>query len=321
MKSKELYLYSGIYDFIAERLISQLNDAGEQDVTLRINTPGGSVFAGWGIIAKMQERSKEGYSTKIKLDGAAMSMGAMILAFAEDVEALDVSTVMLHRASMYVSNDTDKAFLDQVNKDLRKKLESKINGEKLKEIKGVSIKDLFDKEERIDLFLTAKEAKEIGLINRVNKVQPKELEALNTAMADAEKYFNVAASVETQSNQNQKSITMNIEKLKAEHPEVYNQVFNAGINAERDRVGAFMALIEADPKAIAEAIKKGETLTQTQTVELTMKLMTNKLKSGIEADGKETPDANANANDGEEEKEKTAVADFEKSLRAELGLK
>ena len=52
--AKELYLYNPIYSFVAEEVIKELNASMDDNVTLRLNTPGGSVFAGWGIIAKMK---------------------------------------------------------------------------------------------------------------------------------------------------------------------------------------------------------------------------------------------------------------------------
>ena len=45
---KELLIYSPLWDFTAERAVEQLNEIPEnEDLTVRINTPGGEVAAGW----------------------------------------------------------------------------------------------------------------------------------------------------------------------------------------------------------------------------------------------------------------------------------
>lgn len=306
--AKELYLYSPIYDFVAENLISQLEENTNEDITLRMNTPGGEVFAGWGVIAKMQEHKGK---ITVKIDGAVMSMGAVILPFADKVEALDVSTIMLHRASMYIENDADQVLLDTVNASLRAKLESKIDVKKLKELKGVSIKNLFEDEKRIDLFLTAKEAKAIGLIDKINTINPKELKAFN------EKMFSIAAKHEPITTLN--PIKMTIEKLKAENPDVFAQILALGVAQEKDRVEAILVFNEIDPVAVKAAVEGGKNLTQKQMADFALKAMSVKTLEAIKKDseGNIITDETSTV---KTEKENT-LADFEKSLDASLKLK
>lgn len=259
---KELYLYSPIYDFSAEQLIAAMEENNGDDIVIRLNTPGGSVFAGWGIVAKMLER---GGKTTIKVDGCAMSMGALLLPFADTVEALDVTVIMLHRAHMYVSTPEDQAFLDKVNKTLRSKLEAKINVEKLKEITGTSIDDLFTAKDRIDLFLTAKQAKQIGLVDKINSVDPKELSAFHSKM------FAVAAEHTPIKETTIKNNTMTIEKLKAEHPALFAEVVAIGVAQEKDRVEACLTFIEIDAVGVKAAIESGKPLSQKQIADFALK--------------------------------------------------
>lgn len=248
--AKELYLYSPIYGDVAENLISAIEENSGEDMVLRINSPGGSVFDGWGIIAKIKEA---GESLKAKIDGMAGSMAAVIPLFIEDVEALDISKFVLHRADGYVGNAEDQAFLDGVNKDLRSAMKSKLDLAKLKEIKGVTLDDIFNPDTRIDVVLTAKEAKQIGLISRVKKINTAEVNAFHTR-------FNIAAVIPTPTNDLNKN-PMKIEELKAQHPALFAEVTNAGIEQgvlkERARVKAFMNFNEIDAKAVSEAIEKG----------------------------------------------------------------
>lgn len=310
---KELYLYSGIYDFTAEALIAQMAENEGEDITLRVNSPGGSVFAGWGIIAKMKER--EGKTT-IKLDGAAMSMAAFMLAFADKVEALDVSTIMLHRADMYVSTPEDQAFLNDINKALRSKLEAKIDLTKLPTKKAITMDQLFNPEQRIDLFLTAKEAKAIGLVDKINKIEPNEIEAFKQLAA----MFTPAAT-QTQSNktQTQKPNKMTIEQLKAEHPALFAEVVALGIAKEKDRVEACLAFIEVDAAGVKAAIEAGKDLSQKQMAEFSLKAISKTNLAGLAAENAGATKTEEVAAKEKTEKEKELAA-FESAVAAELGL-
>ena len=269
---KELYLYSPIYDFVAEDLISKMDEYENEDITIRLNTPGGSVFAGWGIIAKMQERTKK---TNLKLDGAVASMGSLIAIFGDYVESLDITNIMIHRADMLVESPEDQTFLDNVNKQLRSKLESKIDTKKLKELKGISIKDLFEKDERIDLWLTAKEAKQLGLVNKINTLTPKELTAFNNKM------FSVAAEF----NPSPINTIMTLEELKAKHPALFTEAVAVGVAQENDRIGACMVFAEIDLPGVKQAIESGKPLSAKQTAEFQLKMFSNKSLTALAGEG------------------------------------
>ena len=90
-----------------------------------------------------------------------------MLLFMDNVEAIDVSNFTFHRADGYTDTDEEKQFLARVNNDLRKKLEKKVNSEVFKEVTGYSFDDIFNPETRINANLTAKQAKQIGLIDKL----------------------------------------------------------------------------------------------------------------------------------------------------------
>ena len=70
---------------------------------------------------------------------------------------------------------------------------------------------------------------------------------------------------------NLKSETMTLEQMKSEHPDVYAGIFNAGVDAERDRAGAWMAHNETDPEAVKEGIESGESISATKREEFLVK--------------------------------------------------
>jgi len=319
--AKELLLYSPIFDFTAETLINGIEENMDEPIIIRANTPGGDVMAGWGIIAKMQEHG----DITMKIDGSVASMGTFIAIFADHVEALDVSKIHLHKASADVDTQKDQDFVDNVNADLKKKLKAKIDEAKFKEITGVSINQLFDPEERITVTLSAKEAKQVGLVDKIVTLKPSEIKAFH------EKYFKIAASKNNadepitqpiknkpKSNTKMSIETLKIETLKAEQPDLFKEIYDQGVNAERDRVGAWAAFSDVDPKAVKEGIEGGELLSQKIMAELTLKSVSAKVVKAIEADGEgevETEETKAAKTENEKK-----VEAFEKEVDINLGL-
>ncbi len=310
--AKELYLYSPIYDFVAESLIAQMEDNSDSDITIRINSPGGSVLSGYGIIAKMRERKD--VKTSIKVDGAAMSMACYALAYATgEVECLDVSKFMLHPADMYVSDEATQSFLDGMNKDLRAVLEAKIDSDKLKKFTGYSIADMFENKDCPDLFFNAKQAKALGLVTKINKLNTDEAKAIN------EKMFAVAAIEEPKDTQIQKPNKMEIKSLadlKTTFPNIYAEAVKEGADAEFTRVNSFNVFRGVDAKAVDAAIKERKPFTTDFQSEMLLKAANPKALKAIEEEavpavvteeaGKpETPEAKAKAE---------ALAKFEESI-------
>lgn len=310
---KELYLYSQIYDFVAESLIAQMEEYQGEDITIRSCSPGGSVFAGWGIIAKMQEHEGK---LKIKADGLVASMALYMLLFCDDVECLDVTSFVLHRADMYVGDPDDQAFLDGINEKLKEKLTAKIDSKKLKELKGVTIKDIFNPEgTRQDVRLTASEAKQIGLVKTVKKITPAikaEFEALNLK-------FNVAATIQPEPLNKP---TMTIEEIQKNHPAVYAQILALGVKSEKERVEACLVFNDIDPVAVKAAIESGAPLSQKQIAEFGLKAINKNTLTAVKKDAEgniitEEPTAAT----VEATKKEAAIAEFSKAVDANLNLK
>lgn len=315
--AKELYLYSPIYDFVAEDLISKMEENKMEDLVIRGNTPGGSVFSGWGIIAKMKEHEGK---VLMKVDGSVASMGTFILVFAPDSEALDVSKILLHRADMYINTPEDQAFLDNVNKDLKAKLIQKIDAVKLKELKGITIDDLFDPTKRLDVWLTAKEAKAVGLINRIVKLNPSEISAFND-------YFKIAAQHKPEDHKPQPTNTvMNVEEIKTKHPEVYAQIMadgkKSGTKEEQDRVRGWEAFRTIDAEAVDKGIKSGNVITATDIAEFTAKALNPEAIKKIVASNAGVVTTEEAVEEPAEKTEKAkAISSFETEVKARFGLK
>lgn len=308
VKDKELYLYSPIYSGVAENLLAQMEENADNDICIRMNTPGGSVLAGWGICIKMRERVGKAKTT-IKVDGAAMSMGLYALAFADVVECSSISKFMAHPADMYVSDEVDQAFLDSMNADLRAGLEKKIDSKKMKELTGYSIADMFEKKDTPDIHFGADVAQKIGLVNKINTLTPAEA----TAMADTMKYFQIAATAtEDKSKKPVMAEIKTLDELKAAYPVLYKEAVQKGEDKEYERVMAINAFRKVDPKACAKMIKKRKKVTAEFTNEMTLKQNSPEALAALAKESAkplDTPIADTKA--AEAAKKNEAIAEFE----------
>lgn len=278
--AKELYLYSPVYDFVVESLVSQLEENMGNEVTLRTITPGGDVFAGYALCAKLQEHG----NVTIKVDGAASSIGTVVLMYAKKVECLDVSTFVLHRANMYVETPEQQAFLDKINKDLKSKYLQRFDKETFKEVTGVSIEEMFNPDQRIDIMLDAKQAKRLGLIQKINKLTPEEVSAFNSR-------FKVAALDETEIKKPKNIMTKS--ELQAQNPALFAEVLALGeaqgIEKEKARIEAWTHFAEVDAKMVKEGVASGKPISQAQMFELMEKKFSAKAQTDLEDDSKKDP--------------------------------
>ncbi len=278
---KEVLLYGRIDSETATMFHESLQEIeGNDEMMLRINSIGGSPEFGWGIISMWNEIKTP---KKIRVDGQAHSTAAFLLCYAEYTESLDVAEFLIHRAAYpsYMENsvefdDATKGNLMRVNKSIEAAFRAKVDivkFEALPQMAGKKTKDIFSMDARIDIYLTAKEAKSIGLINKVIPLTPSitaEIKAYAKAASS-----NVFVPKETTEKELQNKPIhkkqMTADQLKSEHPEVFNSIAKSAVDAERDRVGAWMAFNDIDAVAVAKGITEGKTMSQTDMADFTRK--------------------------------------------------
>lgn len=297
--AKEILLYGGVNTYSVERFIEEVNALGENDdLILRINTNGGSPEDMTGMIAKFQEFNG---NKKIKVDGYAYSAGAFFLLYAnsEDVEATDVSKLMLHRAAYPTFLEKDpkfmtedrKSFLGLVNSNLRKALESKVDEGKFRDVANIGYDELFSLDTRIDVFLNAEQAKDLGLISKINKITPEK------ALEIKANYDSILAShsgclfaeikdesVVTVNKTNKQTKKMTIDEIKASSPEAYNQIVDLGRNQERDVAKSWLVFAEVDLTRVKAGITSGNVMSQTDLAEFTLKAISAKEVKSLEVE-------------------------------------
>lgn len=320
---KEILFYQPIYDDSVAAFIGSMEDAKNEDVTIRVNTPGGSVYAGYGMFAKFAEHTK---GKLVKVDGRAFSGGAFFACYADDVECLDVSEFLFHRAALpdWFENDpklfTDdmKASLAKMNEGLKGAMTAKVDSAKFQAVTGKTIDELFSMDSRLDVRLSAAQAKEIGLVNRITPITPVKKAEINAYYAS----FGMAAfypEAETRSIITKTEHKMTLAELKLQHPEAFAAAQTEAVTNERDRVNAWMAYVDLDPEAVAAGIKEGKEITRTVQAEMARKEFSKERIAAIVADNPAaiaTPEAEANATAADKE-----LADFTAEVRKGAGLK
>jgi len=170
LKERVIFLVGQVEDYMANLVVAQLlyleSENPDKDISLYINSPGGSVTAGMAIYDTMQFIKPNVNTVCI---GQAASMGALLLTAGATGSrfALPHARIMIHQPlGGYQGQATDidihaKEIL-RIKEELNEIL-AKHSGQKLKTV---------EKDTERDNFMSAEEAKEYGLIDDVIEQRP-----------------------------------------------------------------------------------------------------------------------------------------------------
>jgi ATP-dependent Clp protease, protease subunit len=165
LNERIIFLGTQVDDQIANLIVAQLlhleSEDPDKDISIYINSPGGSVYAGLAIYDTMQFVKPDIQTICV---GIAMSMGALLLAGGAGGKrmALPNAKILIHQVSGgFQGQATDIEIAARETIALKRRLEEIISQHSGQDIEKVS-KDM----ER-DYFLTAQEANEYGIIDRV----------------------------------------------------------------------------------------------------------------------------------------------------------
>jgi ATP-dependent Clp protease protease subunit len=160
-----IFLGTPVDDQIANLIVAQLlhleSEDPEKDISIYINSPGGSVYSGLAIYDTMQFIKPQVQTICV---GIAMSMGALLLAGgAPDKRmALPNAKIMIHQVSSgFQGQATDIEIHAREIIDLRKRLDEIIAKHTGKSVEQVS------KDTERDRFMDPEDAAEYGIIDRV----------------------------------------------------------------------------------------------------------------------------------------------------------
>jgi len=173
LKERVVFLVGQVEDFMANIVVAQLlfleSENPDKDISLYINSPGGSVTAGMSIYDTMQFIKPDVTTLCI---GQAASMGALLLAGGAEGKrlALPHSRVMIHQPlGGFQGQATDIQIHAQEIITIRSRL-----NEVLAKHTGKDVEDIQRDTDR-DNFMNAHDALEYGLIDRVVESRNKEI--------------------------------------------------------------------------------------------------------------------------------------------------
>jgi ATP-dependent Clp protease, protease subunit len=165
LNERIIFLGTPIDDQIANLIVAQLihleSEDPDKDISLYINSPGGSVYSGLAVYDTMQYIKPDVQTICV---GIAMSMGALLLAAGapEKRMATPNAKILIHQVSGgFQGQATDIEIAARETLNLKRKLEEIVASHTRQPLDKVS-KDM----ER-DYFMTADEAKEYGIIDSV----------------------------------------------------------------------------------------------------------------------------------------------------------
>ena len=165
LNERIIFIGSAVEDEVANLVVAQLlhleSEDPDKDISLYINSPGGSVYAGLAIYDTMQFIKPDVQTICV---GIAMSMGALLLAggAAGKRMALPNAKILIHQvSSAFQGQATDIEIHAREIIDIRRRLDeiiAKHTGKDLEEVR---------KDTERDYFMSSAEAKEYGIIDRV----------------------------------------------------------------------------------------------------------------------------------------------------------
>jgi ATP-dependent Clp protease protease subunit len=165
LNERIIFLGTPVDDQIANLIVAQLihleSEDPDKDISIYVNSPGGSVYAGMAIYDTMQF-IKPDVSTICC--GIAMSMGALLLAGGTPGKrmALPNSKILIHQVSAgYQGQATDIEIHAREIIDMRRRLDEIIARHTGQALERVS------RDTERDYFMSAPEAKEYGIIDQV----------------------------------------------------------------------------------------------------------------------------------------------------------
>jgi ATP-dependent Clp protease protease subunit len=165
LNERIIFLGTPITEDIANLVVAQLlhleSEDPDKDISIYVNSPGGSVYAGLAIYDTMQFIKPDVQTIGV---GVAMSMGALLLCggAAGKRMALPNSKILIHQVSGgFQGQATDIEIHAKEIIDVRRRLDeiiAKHTGQPLEKVA---------KDTERDYFMSAEEAKDYNLVDRV----------------------------------------------------------------------------------------------------------------------------------------------------------
>ncbi len=159
----ELLIYDVIGDWAglsARQLVNTLKDIEADEITVRINSPGGSVFDGIAIYNALRYHSAH---IHVRIEGLAASIASVIAMAGDTIHMAENALLMIHNPFGWVGGDAEELrkmadMLDKTTEVIAQTYCSRC------ELESDAVKQLMDDE----TWFTAAEAQQKGLIDNID---------------------------------------------------------------------------------------------------------------------------------------------------------
>src|SRR5437763_15350679 len=165
LNERIIFLGTPVSDDIANLIVAQLihleSEDPDKDISVYINSPGGSVYAGLAIYDTMQFIKPQVQTICV---GIAMSMGALLLSGGAHGKrmALPNAKILIHQvSSSFQGQATDIEIHAKEIIDVRRRLDEILAKHTKQDLEKVA------RDTERDYFMSAEEAKDYNLIDRV----------------------------------------------------------------------------------------------------------------------------------------------------------
>src|SRR5687767_9779023 len=165
LNERIIFLGTAVDDQVANLIVAQLlhleSSDPDKDISIYINSPGGSIYSGLAIYDTMQFIKPDVSTICV---GIAMSMGSLLLAGGAEGKrmALPNAKILIHQVSSgFQGQATDIEIHAKEIIDIRRRLDEIIAKHTKKDI------DVVKKDTERDYFMSSDEAKDYGIIDRV----------------------------------------------------------------------------------------------------------------------------------------------------------
>ena len=233
-KTAELILYGSIgsdeyWDDISDKVFKQdIENLGDvENITLHINSPGGSVFSAVAIANTLKNHKAK---ITANIDGLAASAATIITSACDTVRMPKNALFMIHNPITFAYGNNQEMqktveMLDKVKNSIIETYLSKTKADKK------TLSELMDNETWMD----AETAKEYGFIDEIvdEEVGKEFVEnklIINNMAFDISKFKNFRKAKDTviDNKKNTKEVKMTLEELKNQFPDLYDYVLNEG---------------------------------------------------------------------------------------------
>ena len=242
-KTAELILYGSIgsdeyWDDISDKVFKQdIENLGDvENITLHINSPGGSVFSAVAIANTLKNHKAK---VTANIDGLAASAATIITSACDTVRMPKNALFMIHNpiTFAYGNNQEMQKTIEMLDKVKNSIIETYLNKTKTDK---ETLSELMDNETWMD----AETAKEYGFVDEIvdEEVGKEFVEnklIINNMAFDISKFknFRKAKDPVVDNKKNTKEVKMTLEELKNQFPDLYDCVLNEGkkIGKEEER--------------------------------------------------------------------------------------